>query len=163
LVLVLAASLAWFGGGCKPTTSSTGSGGHDHDHDHAHSHAHSGPHGGQIVEIGEEEYHAELVRGEAGKVTVYLLDGEVKNEVPIPAESIRIDVRVGNKPQSFELMAVERSEGDPPLTAKFEVVDVQLPEILKALSDGVTATLKVEIGGKPYAATIEPPGAEHKH
>ena len=40
----------------------------DHGHDHAHDHAH-GPHGGEIIEIGDEEYHAEYLKTDDGTIT----------------------------------------------------------------------------------------------
>ena len=39
------------------------------EHDHAgHDHAHVGPHGGDIVELGDENYHAELAHDVIGLV-----------------------------------------------------------------------------------------------
>jgi hypothetical protein len=132
----------------------------DHGHDHAHDHAH-GPHGGEIIEIGDEEYHAEYLKTDDGTVTVYVLDASMKNEVPIAAEEIAIDTKVGDKATTFKLAAVDRTEGDEPKTAKFEVVDKELAGVLVALSDGVTATLKLDINGKPYEANIEK--VDHHH
>ena len=46
---------------------------------HAHAHPAHGPHDGHLIELGEEEYHAELTHDDATKsVTVYLLDKETK-------------------------------------------------------------------------------------
>src|SRR6185436_6355616 len=62
-------ALTCFGAGCNGSTPSapgTSGDGHDHGHDHAHDHAHAGPHGGQIIEIGEEEYHAEMTHADDG-------------------------------------------------------------------------------------------------
>jgi hypothetical protein len=164
--LVLSAAL--WSTGCdsgKGTTAGDEHGENDHGdhggaHDHAHDHAH-GPHGGEIIEIGDEEYHAEYLKTDDGTVTVYVLDASMKNEVPIAAEEIAIDTKVGDKATTFKLAAVDRSEGDEPKTAKFEVVDKELAGVLVALSDGVTATLKLEINGKPYEANIEK--VDHHH
>ncbi|MDP6057614.1 MAG: hypothetical protein QGH33_01925, partial [Pirellulaceae bacterium] len=50
--------------------------GHDHDdHDHGHAHEDTGPHGGHVVEIGDEQLHAEWTHDDAsGEVVIYLLD-----------------------------------------------------------------------------------------
>jgi hypothetical protein len=96
-------------------------------------------------------------------VTVYLLDAEVKNEVPISAEDITIETRIGDKSSTFKLAAVNRSEGDMPKTAKFEVVDKGLLGVLEALSEKVTAMLKLDINGKPYEAAIKHDDHGHKH
>jgi hypothetical protein len=134
---------------------------HDHgDHDHSHDHAH-GPHGGEIIEIGDEEYHAEYLKNDDGTVTVYVLDASMKNEVPIVAEEIAIDTKIGDQASTFKLAAIDRSEGEEPKTAKFEIVDKQLTGVLSSLSDGVTAMLKLEINGKPYEAKIEK--VDHHH
>jgi hypothetical protein len=165
--LVLATAV-WSAGCDSAKVDSAGDDhGHEHgedehgEHDHAHDHAH-GPHGGEIIEIGDEEYHAEYLKNDDdGTVTVYVLDASMKNEVPIAAEEIAIDTKVGDKATTFKLTAVDPSEGDEPKAAKFEVVDKGLTGVLSSLSDGVTATLKLEINGKPYEAKIEK--VDHHH
>jgi hypothetical protein len=186
LAACLTASVAIWATGCPspgPTNNAAKTSEHSHDHgdhdhaahgdekaagdkggEHAHDHSHAhGPHGGHIVEIGEEEYHAEWLHAEDGTVTVYVLDKEMKNEVPIAAETITIDLKIGETPKSFTLEAVQRSEGDMPKTAKFEVTDKGLVEVLKGLGGSVTATLKLDIDGKPYTAAITHDDHGHKH
>lgn len=143
--------------------------GHDHapgEHGHEghdHSHAH-GPHDGHIVEIGEEEYHAEWTHDGKGKVTVYLLDKEMKKEVPIAAEKIVIETKVQNQTNVFELEAVNPTEGETPLASQFEITDVGLEGVLRvADGKGVTATLKLTIGDKDYVAPITNDDHGHKH
>jgi hypothetical protein len=132
-------------------------GGHDHE---GHDHAHHGLHHGHLIELGEEEYHAEWTHDESGKVTVYVLDGEAKKEVPIDADEIAIDVKVGNNaPVTYKLAAVNPMDGK---SATFEIVDKQLLGALEVLkSPGVVATLKLTINGKPYEQRIEV--HEHAH
>jgi hypothetical protein len=173
LSLCLAAGLTLWLAGCTSGTATTtpatpeGDGhGHDHDgadHDHGHDHSHAhGPHDGHIVEIGEEEYHAEYTHDGQGKITVYVLDKDLKKEVPIAAEKIVIETKIGKATNSFELMAVNPTEGDMPMASQFEITDVQLEEVLKIVDGkGVTATLKLTIDGQPYEAPIAPD--EHKH
>jgi len=172
----LFASIAIWATGCPgpaPTTDKSQGGevhGHEHgehahgeaEHAHDHSHAH-GPHGGHVIEIGEEEYHAEWTHADDGTVTIYILDAAMKNEVPIAAESITIDTKIGENIASFTLPAVDRSEGDMPKSAKFELVDKNLLGVLETLSKGVTATLKADINGKNYEAPITHDDHGHKH
>jgi hypothetical protein len=87
----------------------------------------------------------------------------VKNEVPIPAESITIDTKVANTATTFTLPAVERSEGDMPKSAKFQIVDKNLLGVLETLSEGVTATLKVTINDKSFEVPIKHDDHGHKH
>lgn len=172
LVLCVSSAVAVWAAGCGPSTAPKTADGkageHDHDHgekghDHAHEHAHMhGLHGGHIVEIGTEEYHAEWTHADDGTVTIYVLDAEAKNEVPIAAEEITIETKIGANPATtYKLLAVNRSEGDMPKTAKFELVDKNLLGVLESLSKGVTATLKLEINGKTHEAPIT--HDEHKH
>ena len=128
-------------------------------HDHAHDHAHHGPHGGHIMEIGEEEYHAEWTHDDSGKVTFYILDSAVKKEVPIAAEEITIDVKIGNnEPVTYKLAAVNPQDGK---SATFEIVDKNLLGVMETLKNnkGTVLTLNVTIDGKTFAQKIE----EHDH
>lgn len=164
--------------GCSPpptsstangTSASSGGGDHGHSHDghshdghnhaHGHSHADTGPNGGHIIELGEEEYHAEWVHDdESGKLTVFILDKDVKQPVPIPAGTISIVKKIGDDAQVYELAAVD-PQGDPAKASKFEITDKPLIEALKTAGEGVEATLNIKIDDKPYSAKIE----HHQH
>jgi hypothetical protein len=172
LVLPLVAALAIGFTGCpsNPPGSSSGSGtttgdGDGHGHDHAeegHEHAHHGPHDGHLMVIGDEEYHAEWTHDEDGKVTFYILDAAGKNEVPIEAEKITIDVKIGDEEmKTYELLAVN-PEGDEMKTAQFETIDKDLLGVMEAIK-GLTATLNVEINGKQYSQKIEEHSHDHDH
>ena len=167
LASLLVAAVAVSFSGCNqasPTADKdTGKNGHE-GHDHAHDHAHEGPHGGHLIELGEEEYHGEWTHDESGKITVYILDGAAKKTVPIAAEKVTIDVKVGDNPKSFDLMAVNRTTGDMPTAFQFETVDKSLLGGLEAAGEGVEASLKVDINGKPFVGKIEHDhGHDHKH
>jgi len=72
-----------------------------------HKHEHHPPHGGAPVELGEEEYHVELVRdATAGKLQAFVLDGELENFVRIAAPSLEVDVEVAGRPEKLMFMAV---------------------------------------------------------
>ncbi|HUE69598.1 MAG TPA: hypothetical protein VMP01_01815 [Pirellulaceae bacterium] len=135
----------------------------EHDHDHEH-HAH-GPHGGALVELGDDEkYHAEWVTEESGKVTVWILDGAGEKEVPIAAEKVTIETTDPKGEASFDLAAVNRTEGDMPTAFQFEIEGSQGTEllgILEALGGDITATLKADINGDVREGKIEK--HEHKH
>ena len=129
-----------------------------HDHDHAHEHVHHGPHEGKLMVLGAEAYHAEWTHDESGKVTFYLLDAAAKQAVPIAAEQITIDVKIGdNPPKSYELLAVNPEDGK---AAAFEIVDKQFEALFDQLkSSGVTLTLHVNINGQQF----DQPVKEHEH
>ena len=178
LAVGLAAVLVMIGGsGCSVkvssttgTTSGTGSPKTSHDlkshekgHDHDHDHAHLGPNGGDIVEIGEEEYHAEWTHDhDSGLVTVFILDKDMKKEVPIEAAEIEIATKVADGEKTYKLAATNASEGDNPTASRFALEDKTLMTILDAAgTEGTAATLNLTIAGKPYAAKFEQ--HEHKH
>lgn len=166
LVLTTLAVALWTIG-CNPDSAEvTGSPpevGHE-EHDHAHDHGHGGLHGGHIIELGKEEYHAEWTHDDTGKITVYILDAEMKKEVPIAAEEITIETKIGEKAGSYKLAAVEPTEGETPKASKFEIVDKGLLGVLESLSEGVTAKLVIaDINGKPYEAAFEHHSHDHGH
>ena len=73
----------------------------------AHVHPTEGPHHGALIELGKEEYHAELVHDDrAGFVTIYILDGAAKTAVPIQAKEVTLNLLVGGKPRQFRLAAL---------------------------------------------------------
>jgi hypothetical protein len=146
--------------GCaKPANHSEKAGKRD-AHDHDHDHHHHGPHNGHLMEIGQEEYHAEWTQDESGKITFYILDSAAKNEVPIQADEITIEVKIGDRaPLSYKLAAVNPQNGK---SATFEIVDKQLLGVLETLkSPGVVATLKLPINGKAYEQRIQEDSHEH--
>ncbi|MDR1281432.1 MAG: hypothetical protein LBK99_11495 [Opitutaceae bacterium] len=99
--LAVAAALALATAGC-----------HRHDDAHAaagttttaagHHHEHTPPHGGTPVVLGDEAFHLELVRDAgAGKLQIYVMDGELENFIRIPAASISITATVNGQPQAL--------------------------------------------------------------
>jgi ABC-type nickel/cobalt efflux system permease component RcnA len=165
LFLVVGAIAIW-SLGCNGSNPPKGSGktsdAHGHDHDHDHDHAHHGPHGGHIIEIGKEEYHAEWTHDDDGTVTVYILDADMKKEVPIADEKVVIEIKAGENVKSYDLLAVNRTEGDEPKASQFEIKDKGLVGGLEALK-GLEAALKVNINGKEFTAPITHEEHDHKH
>ncbi len=73
---------------------------------HQH-HEHVAPHGGTAVVLGHEEHHLELVvDAAAGKMTAYVMDGELEQFLRVPAPSLRITASIGGTEQVLELKAV---------------------------------------------------------
>jgi hypothetical protein len=150
--LVMVGCLVWTGCSGDATPQPSGGGaqaGHDHDHDHE-----SGKHGGHVLAIGDEDYHAEWTHDEEGKITVYLLDHDAVEDVAIEADSIEIETAVENgESQTFSLAAV-RAEGAA-TASQFELTDKELMTALQVAGEGATATIKLTIAGKDYSAAIE--------
>lgn len=175
VVIALSAILGWMG--CGKTVNNDSStpaagepahhegDGHDHgEKGHAEgAHPQEGPHHGVLIELGQEEYHAELTHDEATKtVTVYLLDASAKKAVPIADPEITLNLMVNGAPQQAKLAAAPQ-DGDPVGKAsRFSATDDKLLEALE--SPMTTGRLNVTIAGKAYAGEIQPHvHADHKH
>ncbi len=131
----------------------------DADHHAKDAHPEEGPHHGMLIELGNEEYHAELVHDEeAGRVTVYLLDSAAKKPVPIDAQDMAINVSHEGKPEQFQL-AAQPEQGDPEgKSSRFVSKD---PELIKHLDEENTkARLAVKIDGKSFNGEFS---HEHDH
>ena len=158
---LLAISLAvgfWVSGCTKPAAPPTTAKTDHDDHGHDHEHVHHGPHQGHLMVIGDEEYHAEWTHDASGKVTFYILDAAAKTEVPIEADAITIEVKIGdNPPRKYELIAASAKEGK---ASAFEIVDKEFAALFDQLkSTGLVLTLHVDIGGKHYSQQVK----EHDH
>ncbi len=118
-----------------------------------HEHEHKSPHGGALLEVGAEVAHLELVHDEkAGKVTLYVLDGEAKNAVPIKdAPKLNIKSKDGNK--QIETKSVDAKDG---MASKFEATD----DALKA--DPLQGRIVVSIKDKKYNVDIKE-DRDHDH
>ena len=70
-------------------------------------HEHHPPHGGTPVVLGDEIYHLELVRdAEAGRLSAYILDGEMENFIRSTAPSFEIVATVGGARRPLVLQAI---------------------------------------------------------
>jgi hypothetical protein len=72
----------------------------------AKKHEHKAPHGGTAVELGEEAFHLELVKEEPGRLSAYVLDGELENFIRIAAPSFEIVATVAGQKQPLVFRAV---------------------------------------------------------
>ena len=60
----------------------------------APEHEHHAPHGGTLVELGNEFAHVELVRdADAGSLTAYVLDGEAEESVRVKQPLLTLVIR----------------------------------------------------------------------
>lgn len=130
---------------------------------HEHAHASEGPHGGGLIELGNEEYHAELVHDDAaGTVTVYILDSAAKSAVPIDAAEITINLKHDGRGEQFKV-ASSADQGDPAgKSSRFVSSEAELAEDLD--HEGAEPQLVVTIAGKQYRGVISHEhGSEGEH
>lgn len=138
-------------GGTSPPLASEA----DHGDDAAHAHPTEGPHGGHLIELGNEEYHAELLHDEnTHTVTIHLLDGAGKEPVAAPLEEVTLQLFQDGQFVKYALKAVQRQGGTADTASQFDIVDEALCDAL-CHEDDVRGRLQLTIDGKPYTGEIE--------
>jgi hypothetical protein len=125
-----------------------------------HSHPTEGPHHGTLIELGKEEYHAELVHDDK-TVTIYILDGAAKAAVPIDSQELVINLVHDGKPEQFKLPASPDADDPSGKSSRFALQDAHLLEEIEHAH--ATAKLNVLIGGKSYRGDIKCNHAGHDH
>jgi hypothetical protein len=118
----------------------------------AHSHP-PAPHGGEVQEMGQDEYHLEMIHDhDGGHVTVYVLEKDLKTAVRVPAPVIQVNAKGG--PVQFTLTAVNPG---PDGTA----------EAWKGSHDGLKVdpwdgTIRIQVRGKQFRNPLEGPVHTHE-
>jgi hypothetical protein len=119
------------------------------------AHPTEGPHGGHLIELGNEEYHAELLHDEnTHAVTIHLLDGPGKQPLAIPQTEIALQLFQDGKFVKYALKAIQGPGDAAGAASRFEIVDATLCDAL-GHEDETRGRLQVTIDGKPYTGTIE--------
>ncbi|QDU38576.1 hypothetical protein Mal4_29050 [Maioricimonas rarisocia] len=155
-------------GGSTPQERETAAGGgdahaqddHNHDHGEGHDHPSEGPHHGDLVELGNEEYHGEVLHDDDGLVTIYILGGDAKTIVPIDASELTINVSHDGKPEQFTL--VEAPEADDPEGKSSRFV-ISSPELVEHLENGSKAKMTVMIEGRSFSGAVVHSHHGHAH
>lgn len=121
-----------------------------------HAHPSEGPHHGDLVELGNEEYHAEITHSDKGEVTVYVLDSGATKSVPIDATEVTINLTHDGKAEQFKLSPTPDTEDPTGKSSRFTLVS---PDLVADLDhEGTVAKLVINIAGKQYTGKIE-----HQH
>ena len=108
-------------------------------------HAHKAPHDGTAVVLGHEAYHLELVRDAAsGRLTAYVLDGEMEAFVRVKAATLEFAVTANGGRRALTLRAVANpatgeSVGD---TSQFEAQEDWLKTT--PVFDAVLASIEIK-------------------
>lgn len=133
----------------------------DHS-DHDHAHPSEGPHHGDLVELGNEEYHAEIVHDDDRNILeVYILDGSATKEVAISASELTINLTHDGAPEQFTLTA-KGVDGDS--TGKSSCFVSTDAELLHHLDEEDThPRLVVKIDGKSFRGEIVHSHEGHDH
>ncbi|MEO2014873.1 MAG: hypothetical protein ABGZ53_10935 [Fuerstiella sp.] len=128
------------------------------DHD-THAHPSEGPHHGDLVELGNEEYHAEVVHDEeGGSLEIYILDGSATKQVAIDTTELTINISHDGQPEQFILTAKPDEGDEAGKSSRFISADKELAEHLD--EEGTSPRMVVKINGKSYRGEIK---HDHDH
>ena len=130
------------------------------DGSHAeHEHPSAGPHGGELIELGNEQYHAEIVHD--ANVTVYLLDGAAKAAVAVPDAAPVVNISHDGNAEQFKLAASPLPEDPAGASSRFVSDDV---ELLTDLKEGhAEAQFVFTIEGTQYRGELHHEHDEEGH
>jgi len=124
-----------------------------HEDHSGHGHGAHGPNGGDIVEVGNEEFHAEVVVDEAEqRIDVFILGSDAKTAKPIAASEISINFKHGDEVEEFKLAASALDGEADGQASKFTITDEELFEELHEHPEG--ATLKFSDGDQALTGTV---------
>jgi hypothetical protein len=104
-----------------------------------------------VVELGEQ--HGEVVLEADRKLTLYILDGDVKNAVPLADTTAVANLKVGTDIQKIELAALPLDGEKDGKTSRFQSA-APLPEAIKDM-EGVEGEIALTIAGKGVTGAIE--------
>ncbi len=119
-----------------------------------HEHEH-GPHGGHLVELGQEDYHAEVVfDAKKAAITVYLLDSSAKKPSPTEAKQVVLTLTLDGKPHKLPAPAAPQP-GDPEgKSSRFELAgNADVKSHVKDEED-LKGTVEATIGGRSFTGPI---------
>lgn len=124
----------------------------EHAHDHEHEH---GPNGGHLLEVGEEQYHLEVVFDDKGRtLTAYILGPDAKTAYPIEAESLDFDQEVGEKEHEIPLVAKPLEGEAKGKSSRFVAEGKAVPDSIKAESD-LEGHFHLDIGEDHFHVDLE--------
>jgi hypothetical protein len=91
--------------GCGDSKPAAAGSDHDHESEHA-EHVHRPKMGGQLVELGEEAFHFELLNDRTtGRLTLWVLDGEVENFLRVTNASFAAVLSANGRETPIEFKA----------------------------------------------------------
>ncbi len=116
---------------------------------------HKAPHGGVLLEVGEEVAHLELVRNaKEGTATIYVLDGKAEKAVAIK-DAPKLNLMTADGAKQIATKAVEPDKEG--LASQFEAKD----DALKA--DPLKGRIAITIGEKKYNVEIKEADGHEGH
>ncbi|QDT04577.1 hypothetical protein K227x_29690 [Rubripirellula lacrimiformis] len=122
----------------------------------AHAHPEHGPHGGELVELGKEAFHLEMVHA-GGAVGFFVLDGSATKPVAIDAKKLTVSLKHDGEVKVFELAAEPQAEDEAGKASRYSTRDEVMDQWMDAGAEGAVV---VEIDGKSFTGKIS---HDHDH
>ena len=119
-------------------------------------HPEHGPHGGELVELGKEAFHIEMMHG-TGAVAMYVLDGSATQPVAIEAEKLTVSLKHDGEVKSFELPANPQAEDESGKSSRFTSTSAEMDQWMEAGAEGAVI---LQIDGKSFTGKIS---HDHDH
>ena len=163
LTLSLAVMMVIIVAGCSndsstgPETGSPPNTMDSHDDHAGHAHPTEGPHHGELIELGNEEYHAEQLHDDKS-ITIYILNGAADQQVPINASEIMINTKHNGQPEQFTLAATPDQDDPAGMSSRFVSNNADLAAHID--EEGAAHRLVLSINGKSYRGEI---AHDHSH
>lgn len=117
-----------------------------------HEHGAKGPHGGSLVELGAEEFHAEVVLDhDAHAIRVFVLGKDAKTATPTAATELTL---TPEGKDALTLKAVPQEGDGEGKSSRFELID---DDIVHTLMDAgmIHGKLRVTIDDKPFSGNVD--------
>ena len=154
LFLSLAATVALVSVGCdpkagsKPVADLKKAPAGDHDHEHGAK----GPHGGGLIELGAEEYHAELVVDhDVHSIVVYVLGKDAKTPELVTATEVTVT------PEGKDAVTLKAAPQQGEADGKTSKFAAENDDLVHAWMEAkfVHGDLRITIGDKNYVGHID--------
>lgn len=135
------------------------------EEDADHHHDEHGPHGGHLIELGNHEYHAEIVfDAETKKITVYILGAEPDEPYAIAQSEVTFNLMYDETSEQLKLAAAPQEGDAEGKSSRFELADH--PTVAEHVEDeeDLEGRLSVVIDDTPYSgAIVHDHDHEHEH
>lgn len=118
-----------------------------------HGHPEHGPNGGELIELGKEAFHLEMIHDDQS-VTLNVLDSAASQAVSIEASELIVSLKHDGNVKTFTLLASQPADGK---SSSFHVAD---PDMAKWMKEGAEGAVTLEIDGKSYTGKIS---HDHDH
>ncbi|MGB7346773.1 MAG: hypothetical protein WBD20_21305 [Pirellulaceae bacterium] len=116
----------------------------------AGGHPEHGPHGGELIELGQESFHIEMTH-ENESVAMYVLDTSATEPVAIDADKLTVSLKHDGQVKTFDL-AADRQEGDADgKSSGFKSSDETLVQWMESGAEGAVS---LQIDGKSFTGKI---------